>query len=68
MSDAQKNELREYLKRAVEHAQANLDNYSGDHAGKLDLSRQVGNLWNQYHAAGGNWADLSHVKAKRRKK
>jgi hypothetical protein len=68
MSDAQTNERRAYYKRALEHAQAQLDNYTGDHNGRHDLSKQVQHLWNAYAGAGGNWADLSHVKAKRRKK
>ena len=68
MSDAQNNERRAYYKHALEEAQATLDAYSGDHNGRHDLSKQVQHLWNACAGAGGNWADLSHVKAKRRKK
>jgi hypothetical protein len=68
MSDAQTDERRAYYKHALEEAQAKLDAYGGDYAGRHDLSKQVQHLWNAYAGAGGNWADLSHVKAKRRKK
>jgi hypothetical protein len=68
MSNAQTDEQRAHYKRALEHAQAQLDNYTGDHNGRHDLSKRVQHLWNAYAGAGGNWADLSHVKAKRRKK
>jgi hypothetical protein len=68
MGDAQTDERRAYYKKALEEAQAKLDAYSGDDNGRHDLSKQVQHLWNAYAGAVGNWADLSHVKAKRRKK
>ena len=68
MSDAENNERRAHYKHALEEAQAKLDAYSGDHNGRHVLSKQVQHLWNACACAGGNWADLLHVKAKRRKK
>jgi hypothetical protein len=56
MSDAQTIERRAYSKKAL------------DVNGRHDLSKQVQHLWNACAGAGGNWADLSHVKAKRSKK
>jgi hypothetical protein len=61
MGDAQNDERRRYLKRALEHAQQELDSYVGDDNGKADRSRQVQHLWNAYAGAGGNWRDLKHV-------
>jgi hypothetical protein len=68
MSDAQTNERRVHYRHALEEAQRKLDAYSGNDNGRKDLSRQVGHLWLSYAVADGNWANLSHVKAKRRKK
>jgi hypothetical protein len=62
VSDAQTNERRAYYKAALEAAQAKLDAYDGDYAGRHDLSKQVGHLWNAYASHGGAWADLAHVK------
>jgi hypothetical protein len=55
MSNEETRERREYLRRAIEHAQKRPDehreNHPGDVAGAHDISKQIGHLWNAYAAA-----------------
>jgi hypothetical protein len=63
MSNEELHQRREHLRRAIAAAQKRQNEYTGDHAGRMDISKQIGVLHVALLSAGGSMHDKEAIAA-----
>jgi hypothetical protein len=63
MSNEELHQRRAYLRNAIAEAQKRQNEYRGDHAGAMDLSKQISVLHTALLTAGGSMHDKEAISA-----